>query len=92
MGLLKTGSAYYAPSAAVAQMVKAVLRDQKRLLPVSAYLTGQYGISDAYVGVPVILGARGVEKIVELNLGSEDLDQLGKSAQIIRDNIGLLGI
>ncbi len=90
--LLKSGSAYYAPSAAAVQMVKAVLLDQKRLLPCSAHLTSQYGINDAYVGVPVVLGSNGVERIIELKLGQSDLDQLQKSAQIIQDNIGLLGL
>ncbi len=92
VNLLKTGSAYYAPSAAAVQMVKAVLLDQKRLLPCAAYLTSQYGINDAYVGVPVVLGAKGVERIIELQLEPSDLAQLQKSAQIIQDNIGLLGL
>lgn len=92
VNLLKTGSAYYAPSAAAVQMVKAVLLDQKRLLPCAAYLSFQYGINDAYVGVPVILGANGVERIIELQLEPSDLAQLQKSAQIIQDNIGLLGL
>lgn len=92
VNLLKTGSAYYAPSAAAAQMVKAVILDQKRLLPCAAYLTSQYGIKDAYVGVPCVIGAAGVEKIIELKLVQSDLDQLQKSAQIIQENIGLLGL
>ncbi len=92
VNLLKTGSAYFAPSAAAVQMVKAVILDQKRLLPCAAYLTSQYGINDSYVGVPVVLGAGGVEKIIELDLEQADLDQLQKSAQIIQDNIKFLGL
>src|SRR5690606_16235407 len=66
VGLLKTGSAYYAPAAATAQMVEAIVRDKKRLIPVAAYCDKEYGVGGYYVGVPVILGAGGVEKIIEL--------------------------
>ncbi len=90
VGLLKTGSAYYAPSAAAVQMVEAVLKDQKRLLPVAALLTGQYGIHDAYVGVPAVIGANGVERIIELPLNSDDKNQLVASSEIIKENIKLI--
>src|SRR5687768_1566117 len=68
VALLKTGSAYYAPAAATTQMVEAIVRDQKRLIPCAAYCDKQYGVGGYYVGVPVILGARGVEKVIELTL------------------------
>lgn len=90
VNLLKTGSAYYAPSAAVAQMVEAVLKDKKRLLPASAYLTGQYGIEDAFVGVPVIIGKEGIEKIVELQLNDADSAQLTKSVATIKEVIATI--
>ena len=65
-------SAYYSPAASAVQMVECYLRDQKKILPCSAYLRGQYGVKDLYVGVPVVLGANGVEKIVEINLKKEE--------------------
>lgn len=90
VNLLKTGSAYYAPAAATAQMVEAVLKDKKRLIPVSAYLTGQYGLSEMYFGVPVILGAGGIEKIIELPLNEEEMALLKKSADAVRSTIETL--
>ena len=72
VGLLKTGSAYYAPAAATAQMVEAIVKDKKRLLPVAAYCDKEYGVGGYYVGVPAILGAAGVERIIELELTSEE--------------------
>lgn len=89
---LKTGSAYYAPSAAVAEMVEAVAKDKKRILPCSAWLTGQYGIDQLYVGVPVKLGKEGVEEIIELKLNPEELEALQRSAQGVRENVAKLGI
>jgi len=89
--LLKTGSAYYAPAAASAEMVKAVLGDEKKLLPASAHLTGQYGLSDLYIGVPVVLGANGVEKIVELKLEKEEKEALTKSAGTYKEMLKFLG-
>ena len=68
VALLKTGSAYYAPAAAAVQMAEAILKNQRRLVPVSAYLSGEYGLDDIYFGVPVILGAGGIEKIITLKL------------------------
>jgi malate dehydrogenase len=84
VGYLKKGSAYYAPSAAVAQMVHAIVGDTKAVLPVCAWCTGQYGISEVYVGVPVRLGRGGVEEIVELDLGGEELASLREAAEGIR--------
>jgi malate dehydrogenase len=84
VGLLKTGSAYYAPSASVVAMVEAVVRDTKATLPVCAWTTGAYGISDVYVGVPARLGRGGVEEIVELDLEDEELARLREAAEGIR--------
>jgi malate dehydrogenase len=81
---LKKGSAYYAPSAAIAQMVNAIAGDTKEILPVCAWCTGQYGISDVYVGVPARLGRGGVEEIVELDLNGEELEALRAAAEGIR--------
>lgn len=72
VGLLKTGSAYYAPASAAIQMAEAYLKDQKRILPCAAYLNGEYGVKNTYVGVPVLLGANGVEKIVEIDLNAQE--------------------
>jgi malate dehydrogenase len=90
VNLLKTGSAYYAPAAATAQMVEAVLKDKKRVMPVAAYLTGQYGLNDMYFGVPVILGAGGVEKILELPLNEEEMALLNASAKAVRATLDTL--
>src|SRR6266542_3859461 len=84
VALLKKGSAYYAPSAAIAQMVNAIAGDTKEVLPVCAWCTGQYGIEDVYVGVPARLGRRGVEEIVELDLIDEELAALRRAAEGIR--------
>jgi malate dehydrogenase len=83
VALLKTGSAYYAPAAAAVQMAEAILKDQKRLAPVSAYLTGEYGLNDLYFGVPVILGKGGVEKILTLKLTRDEEAMLQKSAAAV---------
>jgi len=84
VGLLKAGSAYYAPSASVAAMVDAIVNDTKAVFPVCAWVTGQYGIEDVYVGVPVRLGAKGVEEIVELDLNQDELTALRGAAEGIR--------
>lgn len=89
---LKTGSAYYAPASAIAEMVAAIARDKKRILPCAAYLTGQYGIRDLFVGVPVKLGAKGVESIIEIGLTSEETAALQKSAAEVRENIAKLNL
>jgi malate dehydrogenase len=83
VGLLKTGSAFYAPAAAAVQMAEAILKDQKRLVPVSAYLTGEYGLHDLFFGVPVILGAGGIEKIVPLKLSKPEEAMLQRSAAAV---------
>jgi len=84
VGLLKTGSAYYAPAAASAQMVEAIVRDQRRLIPCAAYCDKEYGVGGYYVGVPVILGACGVQKIIELSLTPEERAAFDKSAAAVK--------
>ena len=90
VGLLKTGSAFYAPAAAVTQMVEAILKDKRRILPCSAYLKGEYGIDDVYIGVPVKLGINGVEEIVELKLTEPELISLQDSAKVYKKGIASL--
>ena len=85
VGLLKTGSAYYAPAAATAQMVEAIVRDKKRLIPCAAYCDKEYSVGGYYVGVPVILGSRGVEKIVELQLTASEQAAFDHSVQAVKD-------
>jgi malate dehydrogenase len=84
VGLLKKGSAYYAPSASIARMVNAIAGDTKEVLPVCAWCTGEYGITDVYVGVPAKLGRAGVEEIVEMDLNDEELTALRDAAEGIR--------
>ncbi|CAN5803134.1 malate dehydrogenase [soil metagenome] len=84
VGLLKTGSAYFAPGASAAEMVEAILLDKKRILPCSVLLQGEYGINDLFVGVPVKLGANGMEQIIELNLTGEESAALKKSASSVQ--------
>jgi malate dehydrogenase len=83
-------SAWYAPGAAVAQMVDAIVLDQKRVLPCTAYLEGEYAIDGLYIGVPVKLGAAGVEEIVELDLSDDERGELERSAEAVRDVVGVL--
>jgi malate dehydrogenase len=90
VALLKTASAYYAPSAAIAEMADAILLDQKRLLPCAALLEGEYGISGVYMGVPAILGAGGVERVVELELTTEERGLLDKSAEAVRELVSTM--
>ena len=85
--LLKTGSAFYAPSAGVARMAEAIVLDKKEVLPCAAYLQGEYGIKDTVIGVPVKLGKRGIEQIIELELTDEEKQALAKSAQAVRELI-----
>lgn len=85
VGLLKTGSAYYAPAASAIQMARSVLLDKKRLLPVAAYLEGEYGEKGIFVGVPAILGAAGVEKVVEVDLTADESQAFKRSAQAVKD-------
>ena len=90
VGLLKTGSAYYAPSAAVAQMVEAVLLDKKQILPCTTYLEGEYGIDGLFVGVPVKLGAGGVEEIIEFDLTPDEAAALEYSAGAVRELVDVM--
>jgi len=87
---LKSGSAYYAPSAAVGEMVEAILKDRKRVLPCSAYLEGEYGIQRLFVGVPVKLGARGIEKVFEAKLTEDELAALRKSAAAVKELVDVM--
>ena len=87
--LLQSGSAFYAPASAIARMVQAILDDEHELLSACAKLTGQYGISDLYMGVPVLLGSAGVEQVVELPLAPSELELLQRSAQAIREQLAL---
>ncbi|MDP7640366.1 MAG: malate dehydrogenase [Candidatus Hydrogenedentes bacterium] len=88
VALLKTGSAYYAPGASAARMAQSIVRDEKQLLPCSAHMTGQYGLNDVYIGVPVVLGKEGVEKIVELKISDEERAALHNSAGEVQTGIG----
>jgi malate dehydrogenase len=88
--LLKAGSAYYAPSAAVLEMVDSILSDRKRVLPCSAYLEGEYGIHNLFVGVPVKLGAQGVEKVYEASLNDQEIAALRKSAAAVGELVDLM--
>jgi malate dehydrogenase len=88
----KTGSAYYAPSAAVAEMVESVLKDEKKILPCAVYLEGEYGMSGVYLGVPVKLGRGGVEQIVEIELTPEEKSALGRSAESVRELFRILTV
>ena len=87
VGHLKTGSAFYAPASAIAEMVAAIVRDKKRILPCAAWLTGQYGVHDLYMGVPVKLGASGVEEIIEIGLTPDEQNAFHSSAQAVRSSV-----
>ena len=87
---LKTGSAYYAPSAAAVEMVESIVKDKKKVLPCAAYLEGEYGIHGLFVGVPVKLGAKGIEKIYEINLNAEEKAALAKSAASVQELVDVL--
>ena len=84
VGLLKTGSAYYAPAASGVQMAEAYLKDQKRVLPCAAYINGEYGEKDLYVGVPVVIGAGGVERVVEIALNKAEQKMFNNSVSAVR--------
>jgi len=90
VALLKTGSAYYAPAASVVEMVEAILRDRRRVLPCAAYLRGEYGIDGLYVGVPVVLGNGGVEKVIEIGLTDDERAAFNRSADAVRDLLAKL--
>jgi len=89
---LKTGSAYYAPSAAVAEMVEAILKDKKKILPCAAYLEGEYGLSGLFVGVPCKLGSRGIEQVIEIKLLPEEKSALAKSAEAVKELVAVIGV
>jgi malate dehydrogenase len=90
VGLLKTGSAFYAPASSAIQMAEAYLRDKKRVLPCAAWLDGQYGVKDLYVGVPVVIGAGGVERIVEISLDTDEKAAFDKSVGAVRELIDVV--
>lgn len=92
VSLLKTGSAYYAPSSSVVEMVRPILKDERRVLPCASWCTGQYGIKDMFVGVPCVLGKNGVERIVELKLSADELGQLKTSADHVLENVKRLNL
>jgi len=89
---LKTGSAYYAPSAAVTEMTEAILKDKKKILPCAAYLEGEYGIHGLFVGVPCKLGARGIEDVWEIRLTDEEMAALKKSADSVKELVAVVGV
>jgi malate dehydrogenase len=88
VGLLKTGSAYYAPAAATAQMVEAIVRDKRRMIPCAAYCNKEYGVGGYYVGVPVVLGHGGVQRIVELKLNEQERADFDKSVNAVKELVG----
>ncbi len=92
VNLLKTGSAFYAPSAAIVEMVEAILKDKKKILPCAAYLEGEYGINGLFVGVPAKLGARGIEKIIEIQLTPEESAGLKKSAAAVKELVDIIKV
>ncbi len=92
VNLLKTGSAYYAPSAAAVEMVEAILKDKKKILPCAVYLEGEYGIKGLFVGVPVKLGAKGAEEVVEIELTADENAALQKSSSSVRELVTVLGV
>ncbi len=92
VALLKTGSAYYAPAASSVEMVESILKDKKKILPCAAYLEGEYGITGTYVGVPVKLGSRGIEKVYEVKLQAAELQALQASASAVKEQQGKLAL
>src|SRR5580704_5642106 len=90
VSLLKTGSAYYAPSAAAVEMVEAIVKDKKKILPCAAYLEGEYGINRLFVGVPVKLGARGAEEIIQINLSTDERSALQRSAAAVQELVDVM--
>ena len=90
VSLLKTGSAYYAPAASTVEMVEAIVKDKKKILPCAAYLNGEYGVTGLYVGVPVKLGRAGVEQVIEIRLTPEEQAAFQKSAAAVRELVDKL--
>ena len=84
VGLLKTGSAFYAPASSAIQMAEAYLKDKRRILPCAAYLRGQYGVKGMYVGVPCVIGARGVERVVEIKLNADEKKMFNSSVRAVK--------
>jgi malate dehydrogenase len=84
VALLKTGSAFYAPASAAIAMAESYLLDKKRVLPCAAYLTGQYGVNGLYIGVPVVIGAKGVEKVIEVSFTAEEKAMFDKSVEAVK--------
>jgi malate dehydrogenase len=89
---LKTGSAYYAPSAAATEMTEAILKDKKKIMPCAAYLEGEYGIKGLFVGVPCKLGAKGLEEIIQIKLTQEEQTALNKSADAVKELVNVIGV
>jgi malate dehydrogenase len=92
VGLLKTGSAYYAPAVSAIEMAECYLKDKKKILPCAAHLTGQYGVKDLYVGVPVVIGAGGVEKIVEIDLQDAEREEFYKSVDAVKKLVSVVNL
>ncbi len=92
VGLLKTGSAYYAPSLGAVEMAEAILKDKKKILPCAVYLEGEYGINNLFVGVPCKLGKNGVEQIIEISLTNDERAALQKSAGAVQELVDILGV
>jgi malate dehydrogenase len=92
VGLLKAGSAYYAPSAAIVEMVGAIVRDKKKILPCAAYLEGEYGINGLFVGVPVKLGKNGIEQIIQVRLTPDEEASLQKSASAVKELVSIINV
>ena len=90
VSLLKTGSAFYAPAASALEMAESYLKDKKRILPSAAFLRGEYGVKNFYVGVPVIIGKRGVEKIIEVKLNPEEKKMFVKSVKSVKNLINIV--
>ena len=90
VGLLKTGSAYYAPAASAIEMAEAYLKDKKRVLPCAAHLSGQYGVKDMYVGVPTVIGAGGVERIIDIRLDPPEHEALMRSFARVKEVVNLV--
>jgi malate dehydrogenase len=89
---LKSGSAYYAPSSAATEMAEAILKDKKKILPCAAYLDGEYDVKGLYVGVPVKLGAKGIEQIIQIKLTAEEQSALNKSADAVKELVAVIGV
>jgi malate dehydrogenase len=88
--LLKTGSAYYAPASAVAEMVDSILMDRKKILPCAVFLRGEYGIEGVFCGVPAKLGSRGIEQVLEIPLNGDERAALARSADAVRELVGII--